>query len=145
VTRDYSYIDSDEALARYCAALGEASYCAIDTEFIRESTYYAELALIQIGSGDQFACIDPLAINDFKPFAELLVRPDLVKVFHSSSQDLEILYQKFAAVPSPVFDTQLAAAVLGYNHQISYADLVQQLCGVTLEKKHTRATGSGAR
>jgi len=139
VTRDYSYIDSDEALARYCAALGEASYCAIDTEFIRESTYYAELALIQIGSGDQFACIDPLAINDFKPFAELLVRPDLVKVFHSSSQDLEILYQKFAAVPAPVFDTQLAAAVLGYNHQISYADLVQQLCGVTLEKKHTRA------
>jgi len=139
VTRDYSYIDSDEALARYCAALGEASYCAIDTEFIRESTYYAELALIQIGSGDQFACIDPLAINDFKPFAELLVRPDLVKVFHSSSQNLEILYQKFAAVPAPVFDTQLAAAVLGYNHQISYADLVQQLCGVTLEKKHTRA------
>ena len=139
MTRDYSYIDSDEALARYCAALGEASYCAIDTEFIRESTYYAELALIQIGSGDQFACIDPLAINDFKPFAELLVRPDLVKVFHSSSQDLEILYQKFAAVPAPVFDTQLAAAVLGYNHQISYADLVQQLCGVTLEKKHTRA------
>ena len=139
MTRDYSYIDSDEALARYCAALGEASYCAIDTEFIRESTYYAELALIQIGSGDQFACIDPLAINDFKPFVELLVKPDLVKVFHSSSQDLEILYQNFAAVPSPVFDTQLAAAVLGYNHQISYADLVQQLCGVTLEKKHTRA------
>jgi len=139
VTRDYSYIDSDEALARYCAALGEVSYCAIDTEFIRESTYYAELALIQIGSGDQFACIDPLAINDFKPFVELLVKPDLVKVFHSSSQDLEILYQKFSVVPSPVFDTQLAAAVLGYNHQISYADLVQQLCGVTLEKKHTRA------
>ncbi|MCP4766834.1 MAG: ribonuclease D [Gammaproteobacteria bacterium] len=139
MNRDYSYIDNDEALARYCAALSEASCCVIDTEFIRESTYYAELALIQVGSGDQFACIDPLAITDFKPFAELLVRPDLVKVFHSSSQDLEILYQKFAAVPSPVFDTQLAAAVLGYNHQISYADLVQQLCGVTLEKKHTRA------
>jgi len=139
MTRDYSYIDSDEALAQYCTALGEASYCAIDTEFIRESTYYAELALIQVGSGDHFACIDPLAISDFKPLGELLVKPDLVKVFHSSSQDLEILYQKFAAVPTPVFDTQLAAAVLGYNHQISYADLVQQICGVTLEKKHTRA------
>ncbi len=139
MARDYSYIDSNEALARFCAALGEARCCAIDTEFIRESTYYAELALIQVGSGDRFACIDPLAITDFEPFAELLVKPDLVKVFHSSSQDLEILYQKFAAVPSPVFDTQLAAAVLGYNHQISYADLVQQLCGVMLEKKHTRA------
>ena len=95
--------------------------------------------MIQIGSGEHFACIDPLAIDDFAPFAALLVRPGLLKVFHSCSQDLEILYQKFAAVPSPVFDTQLAAAVLGYNHQISYADLVQQICGVTLEKKHTRA------
>ena len=139
MTRDYDYIDSDETLAQFCAGLGEAPYCAIDTEFIRESTYYAELALIQVGYGDQFGCIDPLAITDFKPFTELLVKPDLVKVFHSSSQDLEILYQKFGAVPCPVFDTQLAAAVLGYNHQISYADLVQQLCGVTLEKKHTRA------
>ena len=139
MTLDYNYIDSDEALARFCASLSEVPYCAIDTEFIRESTYYAELALIQVGSGDSFACIDPLAISDFTPFAELLVKPDLLKVFHSSSQDLEILYQKFAAVPSPIFDTQLAAAVLGYNHQISYADLVQQLCGVSLEKKHTRA------
>jgi ribonuclease D len=139
VTRDYSYIDSDEGLARFCVALGKAPYCAVDTEFIRESTYYAELALIQIGSGEHLACIDPLAITDFGPIAELLVKPDLVKVFHSSSQDLEILYQKFETVPSPIFDTQLAAAVLGYNHQISYADLVQQLCGVTLEKKHTRA------
>ena len=60
-------------------------------------------------------------------------------MFHSCSQDLEILYQKFGSVPAPVFDTQLAAAVLGYNHQISYADLVHQVCGVTLEKKHTRA------
>ena len=139
MTLDYSYIDTDETLARFCASISAAPYCAIDTEFIRESTYYAELALIQVGSGDSFACIDPLAITDFTPFAELLVKPDLLKVFHSSSQDLEILYQKFAAVPSPVFDTQLAAAVLGYSHQISYADLVQQLCGVTLEKKHTRA------
>jgi len=136
---DYLYIDNDEALAQFCAALSQARYCAIDTEFIRESTYYAELALIQIGSGEHFACIDPLAINDFTPFAELLAKPDLLKLFHSCSQDLEILYQKFGSVPTPVFDTQLAAAVLGYNHQISYADLVQQVCDVQLEKKHTRA------
>ena len=139
MNKDYLYIDSDAALAEFCAALASASYCTIDTEFIRESTYYAELALIQIGSGEQFACIDPLAIDDFTPLAELLKKPDLLKVFHSCSQDLEILYQKFGEVPSPIFDTQLAAAVLGYNHQISYADLVQQICGVTLEKKHTRA------
>jgi ribonuclease D len=139
LNKDYLYIDTDAALVDFCARLDGASYCAIDTEFVRESTYYAELALIQIGSGEHFACIDPLAIDDFAPFATLLLQPGLLKVFHSCSQDLEILYQKFAAVPSPVFDTQLAAAVLGYNHQISYADLVQQICGVTLDKKHTRA------
>ena len=136
---DYDYIDSNAGLAGVCAKLATASYCAIDTEFIRESTYYPELALIQIASEDLLACIDPLAITDFAPFADILLSPKLVKVFHSSSQDLEILYQKFAAVPAPVFDTQLAAAVLGYNHQISYADLVQQITGVQLEKKHTRA------
>lgn len=137
--QDYAYIDSNVGLAQFCADLGEASYCVVDTEFIRESTYYPELALIQIASGDRQACIDPLAITEFAPLAELLVKADLLKVFHSSSQDLEILYQKFGAVPAPVFDTQLAAAVLGYNHQVSYADLVQQITGVTLDKKHTRA------
>ena len=136
---DYNYIDSDEMLAQFCAGLAAASYCVIDTEFVRESTYYPELALIQIAGGDQLACIDPLAISDFTPLAELLVKDNLLKVFHSSSQDLEILYQKFDQVPTPVFDTQLAAAVLGYNQQISYADLVQQITGVVLEKKHTRA------
>jgi ribonuclease D len=137
--QDYEYIDSNAGLARFCAGIGEATYCVVDTEFIRESTYYPELALIQIASGDQLACIDPLAITEFAPLAELLVKPDLLKVFHSPSQDLEILYQKFGSVPTPVFDTQLAAAVLGYNHQISYADLVQQITGVSLDKKHTRA------
>ena len=136
---DYDYIDSNEKLAQFCSGLAAAGDCVIDTEFIRESTYYPELALIQIASGDQLACIDPLAISEFAPLAELLVKDSLLKVFHSSSQDLEILYQKFGLLPTPVFDTQLAAAVLGYNHQISYADLVQQITGVTLEKKHTRA------
>ena len=136
---DYTYIDSNAALAQFCAALSTASYCVIDTEFVRESTYYPQLALIQIASGDQLACIDPLVISDFKPFTNLMKNASLLKVFHSSSQDLEILYQKFGQLPSPVFDTQLAAAVLGYSHQISYADLVQQITGVSLEKKHTRA------
>ena len=136
---DYEYIDSNAGLAEFCASLGETVCCAIDTEFIRESTYYPELALIQIASAKRMACVDPLAISDFAPLADLLVKQDLLKVFHSSSQDLEILYQKFGTVPSPVFDTQLAAAVLGYNHQISYAELVQQFTGTMLDKKHTRA------
>jgi ribonuclease D len=136
---DYEYIDTDAGLARFCEALGADECCAIDTEFIRESTYYPELALIQVASDSRLACIDPLALSDFSPLEALLVKPDLLKVFHSSSQDLEILYQRFGEVPAPVFDTQLAAAVLGYNHQVSYADLVQKVTGVVLEKKHTRA------
>ena len=137
--RDFSYIDNADTLAALCARLNESEVCAIDTEFVRESTYYPVLALIQVSTETEAACVDPLAIDDLAPLAEQLSRPGLLKVFHSPSQDLEILYQKFGQVPAPLFDTQLAAAVLGFNHQISYADLVAQLTGVQLEKKHTRA------
>ena len=139
---DYQYIDSDEKLARFCAAISTAPHCTIDTEFVREKTYYPLLALIQVASDRQQACIDPLAIKNFDPLIEILLKQSLLKIFHAPSQDLEILFQDFGCVPSPVFDTQLAAAVLGYNHQISYADLVQQITGVVLEKKHTRADWS---
>ena len=139
MTTDYIYIEDDGELKQFCSRIAAVGRCAIDTEFIRESTYYPELALIQVAADGELACIDPLAIKDFKPLVELMVAPGLLKIFHSSSQDLEILYQKFGRVPAPVFDTQLAAAVLGFNHQISYADLVQQLTGVALAKKHTRA------
>lgn len=139
---DFEYIDSDTALAKFCARLAQSSHCAVDTEFVRESTYYPILSLIQIAGDDCLGCIDPLAIDDFTPLIEAFGQSDLLKVFHSPSQDLEILYQKFGRVPSPIFDTQLACAVLGYNHQISYADVVQQVTGVHLEKKYTRTDWS---
>jgi ribonuclease D len=136
---DYTYIDSHQKLADFCTSIETADYCAIDTEFVREKTYYPVLALIQIATEQHMGCIDPLAFGDFEPFKKILKNPDLIKVFHSSSQDLEILFQNYNQIPTPVFDTQLAAAVLGYNHQISYADLVQQVTKVQLEKKYTRA------
>ncbi|MCH8176968.1 MAG: ribonuclease D, partial [Proteobacteria bacterium] len=114
----YLYIDSDQQLADFCHDIETAEYCAVDTEFVREKTYYPILALIQIANEQHMACIDPLAINDFTPLIDLMGRQNLTKVFHSPSQDLEILFQHFSQVPRPVFDTQLAAAVLGYNHQI---------------------------
>ncbi len=135
----YLYIDNDQQLVDFCHDIEAAEYCAVDTEFVREKTYYPVLALIQIASERQMACIDPLAINDFTPLIDLMGRKDLTKVFHSPSQDLEILFQHFSQVPGPVFDTQLAAAVLGYNHQIGYAALVYQITGVKLDKKYTRA------
>lgn len=138
-SRSYLYIDSDQQLVDFCRDIEAAEYCAVDTEFVREKTYYPILALIQIASERDMACIDPLLINDFTPLIDLMGRQNLTKVFHSPSQDLEILFQQFSQVPGPVFDTQLAAAVLGYNHQIGYADLVHQITGVKLDKKHTRA------
>ncbi len=137
--RDFDFIDDSDELGRTCADIAHDRVCAIDTEFVRESTYYPELALIQLASESRLACVDPLALDDLAPLAALLADASVIKVFHSPSQDLEILYQKFGAVPAPVFDTQLAAAVLGYSHQVSYADLVRDVLGVSLDKKHTRA------
>ena len=139
---DYQYIDSSAQLAEFCGKFNNAGYCAIDTEFVREKTYYAVLALIQIASEKHMACIDPLTIDNFDPFIALMQNRKLIKVFHSPSQDLEILFQRFSCMPQPIFDTQLAAAVLGYDHQIGYADLVNQITGIKLEKKHTRANWS---
>jgi len=139
---DYQYIDSSAQLAEFCGKINNAGYCAIDTEFVREKTYYAVLALIQIASEKDMACIDPLTIDNFDPFIALMQNRELIKVFHSPSQDLEILFQRFSCMPQPIFDTQLAAAVLGYDHQIGYADLVNQITGIKLEKKHTRANWS---
>ena len=136
---DYQYIDSNEQLADFCDRIKNAGYCVIDTEFVREKTYYPILSLIQIASEEYMACIDPLVIDNFEPLVSLIRDPNLTKVFHSPSQDLEILYQQFSHMPQPIFDTQLAAAVLGYDYQIGYADLVSQITGVKLEKKHTRA------
>lgn len=139
VRREFDFIADAADLARACAEIARDDVCAIDTEFVRESTYYPKLALIQLASTSRLVCVDPLAFDDLAPLAELLADANLTKVFHSSSQDLEILYQKFGAVPAPVFDTQLAAAVLGFNHQVSYAEAVREVLGVELEKKHTRA------
>jgi ribonuclease D len=139
IQTDYDYIDTSEQLADFCNSIKNAGYCAIDTEFVREKTYYPVLALIQIASEERMACIDPLVIENFDPLVTLFQNSELIKVFHSPSQDLEILLQRFAQMPQPIFDTQLAAAVLGYDHQIGYADLVDQITGVKLEKKHTRA------
>jgi ribonuclease D len=138
----FETIDSDQKLQLYCSKIRRAGVCYIDTEFVREKTYYPVLALIQISTDDSLACIDPLVIEDFSPLCELLVNPDLLKVFHSPDQDLEILHQVLNVIPKPVFDTQLAATVLGYQHQISYAELVRLITGTELEKKHTRADWS---
>ncbi len=139
---DFHYIDSNKALQEFCLKIQHCKYCALDTEFLREKTYFPLLALIQLATETEQACIDPLAINDFSALKEIFENTSIVKILHSPSQDLELFYQQFDSLPEPVFDTQLAAAVLGYANQIGYADLVKRKCGVQLDKKYTRADWS---
>lgn len=138
----YLYIDSNEVLKDFCLQIKDCQYCALDTEFVREKTYYPVLSLIQLATETRQACIDPLAIDDFSPLVEIFKTESMLKILHAPGQDLELFYQQFNALPKPVFDSQLAAAVLGYANQIGYADLVKRVCSVQLEKKYTRANWS---
>ncbi len=136
---DLLYIVDQPALNDFCADLRGVPWLALDTEFIREQTFYPQLCLIQVASADRVACIDPLALPSLDPLLDLLYDPTVTKVLHAVQQDLEIFYHLRGAAPTPVFDTQLAALVLGCGNQIGYAALVHQLLGVELDKIHTRA------
>jgi ribonuclease D len=133
------YIDTAAGLAAVCTRLSAFEWFAIDTEFLREKTYYPKLCLIQVATAHEAACIDPLALDDLGPLLALLADPRITKVMHSCRQDMEIFFHLAGRVPAPVFDTQIAAPLLGYADQIGYANLVKALAGVTLDKLHTRA------
>ena len=135
---ELEFIDTAAALARVCAQLANQSYLAVDTEFVREKTYYPILSLIQIASPQQCVCIDPLAITDLSPLAGLLLNTQTIKVFHAARQDLEILNQTLGNIPTPIFDTQIAATLLGLGDQLSYANLVNHFLNVQLAKGHAR-------
>jgi ribonuclease D len=109
----------------------------LDTEFLRERTYRAELCLVQVASPDEAACIDPLALAELTPLASLLGSPGVLKVMHASRQDLEVLLPR-AGLVRPLFDTQIAAALTGLPAQIGYADLVRRHLKRELPKSHTR-------
>ena len=110
---------------------------AIDTEFMREKTYFAKLCLVQVATIDSIFCIDTLSKMNLEKFWKSL--SSSYCVFHSARQDLEILFQTANILPKKIFDTQIAASILGYPHQISYKLLVEKLCGKKLKKAHTRA------
>ena len=133
------FIQSANELRTFCASVANADYLAIDTEFVRDKTYYPQLCLLQIASEDALACIDPLMIDDLSPLKDILLNPRILKIFHAARQDLEVLNLTLHCIPKPVFDTQLAATLLGLGEQIGYANLVQHLLNVQLGKQHTRA------
>lgn len=140
--QDYQYITNTQQLQRVCDSLQSSPVLALDTEFMREKTYFARLCLIQIAAEQQIIIIDPLAIDELGPFLELLYNPDILKILHAGRQDLELFYDLQGSVPEPVFDTQIAATVLGFADQIGYANLVEKILGVQLDKSHARTDWS---
>jgi ribonuclease D len=130
-------ITTTEPLAQACARLANHPYVTIDTEFLRESTYYPILCVMQMASPDEALVVDALAPDiDLKPFFALMADERVLKIFHAGRQDIEIIWHGAGLIPHPVFDTQIAAMVLGYGDSISYEQLVQRITGDHLDKSH---------
>jgi ribonuclease D len=134
----YLYIDKPAALEDLCRRLKGQPWIAVDTEFMRERTYYPELCLVQVATDEVVACIDTLALPSLQPLLDVLLDPATLKVLHAARQDLEIFYHMAGSVPAPVFDTQVAARFLGLPDQAGYGAVVQSLLGITLDKSHAR-------
>lgn len=138
-------ITTTAALARFCAAAAKFDFVTVDTEFLRETTYWPILCLIQAATPDEAVLIDPMANGlDLTPFFELMGNASVVKVFHAARQDIEIFVKLNGVVPHPIFDTQVAASVNGHGDSISYDNLVQSIVGVKLDKS-SRFTDWSAR
>jgi ribonuclease D len=128
-------ITQKDQLAAFCARLKGQDAVAVDTEFMRERTYWPKLCLVQVAGADEAAAIDPLADGmDIAPLFALWDAPETVKVFHSGRQDLEIFFHLSGRLPKPVFDTQLAAMVCGFGDQVSYETLAAKLARARLDK-----------
>ena len=136
------YIDTPSQLAQLCEQIKKESWVALDTEFLREKTYYPKFCLLQIATPEWVACVDPIALPNLEILFDVLYDPAIVKVFHSCRQDLEIFFQSTGKLPSPIFDTQIAAPLLGFQDNPGYAMLVSSLLSINLNKAHTRADWS---
>lgn len=139
---EYIFMDRPDEAATLAREWAGVDRLAIDTEFLRESTYRARLCLMQVSDGERVVCLDMLALDGPGPFGELLADPAVRKVFHSARQDLEVLNEHLGVVPGPVWDTQVAAAMLGYPDQVGYTQLTGAELGVTLPKDHARTDWS---
>ncbi len=128
------FVTDNKGLAKLVDRISGAHVVGIDTEFMREKTYYARLCLIQVATHETAAIIDPLAIDDLSPLCEILLDPEVMKVLHAGGQDLEILFRSCGRAVAPVFDTQIAATLAGFPQQVGYGALVSDLLGVQLDK-----------
>ena len=136
-TTSHQPITATSELADACRRMAKHSFITVDTEFLRETTYYPLLCVAQMASAEEAIVIDALAPNiDLSPFYALMAEEKVVKVFHAARQDIEIVWHEAELIPHPIFDTQVAAMVLGYGDSISYDQLVQRITGDALDKSH---------
>jgi ribonuclease D len=131
---EYTLVDEPDSIA---ADLGRHDFVGVDTEFMREKTFFAELCLVQVASREEIYCVDPLNGHDMDVFWDALMQDTWV--VHSGRQDIEVVYQTAQRMPGRLFDTQIAAGLLGFAPQMGYATLVKELFDVEIDKSHTRA------
>ena len=136
------YINKPEQLDDLCQRIENAPWIAVDTEFLREKTYYPKFCLLQLATPEWVVCVDPIALPDLSKLFKAIYNPNVTKVFHSCRQDLEIFYQLTGELPSPIFDTQIAAPLLGFSENTGYGMLVSSFLNINLNKAHTRADWS---
>jgi ribonuclease D len=130
----YTFIDQPDTLVQ---AVSEHERIGVDTEFMREKTYFAQLCLVQIATPDEIYCVDPLSDGEHRDFWQGLLARNWV--VHSARQDIEVIWQLAGMMPAAIFDTQIAAGLLGYPAQMGYAGLVKELFDADMDKSHTRA------
>ncbi len=139
ISTEPHWIAQDHELVELCARLRKQAAIAVDTEFMRSDTFYPIAGLIQIGDGTQSFLIDPLAITDVAPLRELMLDEAVTKVLHSCSEDIEVFECLLGVVPSPIFDTQIAAAFAGLGFSLGYAGLVKAVLNIDIPKDETRS------
>ncbi|WP_299071675.1 ribonuclease D [uncultured Paraglaciecola sp.] len=135
---EYNFITSNQELTDFCIQASQAQAIAVDTEFVRTRTLYPQLGLIQLYDGKQLVLVDPLVIDDFSALTALLINPNVVKILHSCSEDLETFWHAFKVMPSPIFDSQFAASIVGMGPALGYAKLVEIMLDITVDKGESR-------
>lgn len=136
---EYIYVDTNADLISACEYLHEASQVALDTEFMRVDTFYPKVGLVQLSDDERTYLIDPLNIDDWQPLKTLLTSPQTVKVLHACAEDLEVFRHWLGLIPTPIMDTQVAAAYVGHGLSMGLQNMVKTLLDIDLEKGETRS------
>lgn len=137
LAHEFTWIRDDDALAALCIDCASRDAVFIDTEFVRRTTFFAKVGLIQIATGEHYYLVDPLLIDNWQPLQALLTNTAVVKVMHSCSEDVDVFYNLLGVEPTPLFDTQIACAIAGLDYGLGFAKMAAHFCDIELDKGET--------